>query len=110
MYSKLSFRNMKRSISDYAIYFVTLMLAVCLFYTFNSLSAQQVMLELSNMQAENMSTLNNLITLASVIISGIFCILCVFANEFLIKRRKKEFGLYMSLGMGKGRVSKILIM
>lgn len=109
MYSKLSFRNMKRSISDYAIYFVTLMLAVCLFYTFNSLSAQQVMLELSNMQAENMSTLNNLITLASVIISGIFCILCVFANEFLIKRRKKEFGLYMSLGMGKGSVSKILI-
>lgn len=109
MYSKLSFRNMKRSISDYAIYFVTLMLAVCLFYAFNSLSAQQVMLDLSKMQSENMATLDNLITMASALISVIFCILCVFANQFLIKRRNKEFGLYMALGMSKSRVSRILI-
>ncbi|MEG0692627.1 MAG: ABC transporter permease [Oscillospiraceae bacterium] len=110
MYSKLSFRNMKRSIADYAIYFVTLMLAVCIFYVFNSISAQTVLLDLSAVQSETMKYLGQMITMASIIISIIFCILCVFANQFLIKRRKKEFGLYMSLGMSRLGVSSILVM
>ncbi|MGL5979218.1 MAG: FtsX-like permease family protein [Erysipelotrichaceae bacterium] len=109
MYFKLSFRNMKRSIADYGIYFVTLMLAVCLFYVFNSITAQQVMLDLSNAQAEMLGYLDNLMSLASLFVSLIFCILCLFANQFLIKRRKKEFGLYMSMGMSKFGVSKLLV-
>ena len=109
MYSKLSFRNMKRSVSDYSIYFVTLMLAVCLFYVFNSISAQTILLELSTVQGTLIGYLSNLITMSSIAVSVIFCILCLFANQFMMKRRKKEFGLYMSLGMGKTGVSRILI-
>lgn len=101
---------MKRSLSDYAIYFITLMLAVCLFYVFNSITAQQIMLDLSEAQKEQMVYLDNLMVLASIVVSIIFCILCLFANQFLVKRRKKEFGLYMSLGMGKFGVSRILVM
>ncbi|WP_422658412.1 FtsX-like permease family protein [Paenibacillus sp. EC2-1] len=109
MYSKLSLRNAKRSFLDYAIYFLTLTIAVCLFYTFNSIAEQQIMLDVSVGQKDLMNHLSDMLSVVSVFVSLILCCLILFANQFMIKRRKKEFGLYMTLGMSKGRISRILI-
>ena len=45
MLFKLSVKNMKKSFKDYAIYFLTLVLGVAIFYMFNSLDSQQAMLD-----------------------------------------------------------------
>lgn len=110
MYFKLSLRNVKRSVKDYAIYFITITFAVCVFYSFNSLSAQQAMLDLSSSQREIVKHLVRIIAVISVFISVVLAFLIIFANSFLIRRRKKELGMYMTLGMSKYNISRILIM
>lgn len=109
MYFKMAFQNVKRSIRDYLIYFLTLTFAVCTFYSFNSMDAQIIMFEMSKNQASYMELVNGLISMVSIFVSLILGGLIVYANNFLIKKRKKELGIYMSLGMGKGKVSKILL-
>lgn len=110
MYSKLSLRNVKRSFKDYAIYFLTITFAVSLFYSFNSLTAQQAMLKLSNSQEDMVQDLIYTIGIISIFISTVLAFLIIFANSFLVKRRKKELGMYMTLGMSKFNISKILVM
>ncbi|MFS0784569.1 FtsX-like permease family protein [Bacillus sp. 1P06AnD] len=109
MFFKLSARNVKRSFKDYFIYFLTLTFAVCIFYSFNSLSDQKAMMDLSANQTEIIGTLTQLISGISVFVSIVLGFLIIFANNFLIKRRKKELGLYMSLGMGKYKISRVLV-
>lgn len=106
---KLAFRNVKKSLRDYAIYFLTLTFGVCLFYVFNSIESQQVMMIISKSQSEALESLNRLMGIVSTFISFIFGFLILYANRFLIKRRKKELGIYMTLGMQKGQISRILI-
>lgn len=109
MYSKMSVRNVKRSFKDYAIYFLTLTFAVCIFYSFNSISSQKAMMDVTNSKAEIIQTLSKIISMTSVFVSIILGFLIIYANNFLIKRRKKEIGLYMTLGMGKRKISYLLI-
>lgn len=109
MFFKLSFRNVRRSMKDYAIYFLTLMFGVCIFYVFNSVQAQQSMLEVSEVQTLMLQNLSMLLGYVSVFVSIILGFLIIYANKFLIKRRKRELGLYMLLGMEKGSISRILI-
>lgn len=109
MFFKLSFRNVRRSMKDYAIYFLTLMFGVCIFYVFNSVQAQQSMLEVSEVQTLMLQNLSMLLGYVSVFVSIILGFLVIYANKFLIKRRKRELGLYMLLGMEKGSISRILI-
>lgn len=109
MLFKLSVKNMKKSIQDYAIYFLTLVLGVGIFYVFNSLDSQKAMLELSESTREIVNLLMTLLGGVSVFVSFILGFLIIYANNFLIKRRKREFGIYMTLGMGKGNISKILV-
>lgn len=109
MFFKIAFNNVKRSFKDYSIYFLTLTFAVCIFYSFNSIEAQNSMLEMGKSTMEFMSTLNRLIAGASVFVAFILGGLIAYANNFLIRRRKKELGIYMTLGMSKGKISKILI-
>ncbi|GGD12525.1 ABC transporter permease [Pontibacillus salipaludis] len=110
MYFKLSLRNVKRSFKDYAIYFLTITFAVCLFYSFNSISAQKAMLDLSSTQSDMIDVLMRMIGAISVFISVVLAFLILFANRFLIKRRQKELGMYMTLGMSKYHISRILVM
>lgn len=110
MYSKLAVKNVRKSVRDYAIYFLTLTISVCIFYVFNSISDQSIMLELNQSQRGYVESLANVISGASVFIAFILGFLIIYANGFLIKRRKKELGLYMCLGMGKGKVSIILFL
>lgn len=109
MFSKIAINNVKRSFKDYSIYFLTLTFAVCIFYSFNSIEAQSAMFEMGKSTSNFMSTLNKLIAGTSVFVSFILGILINYANNFLIKKRKKELGIYMTLGMSKGKISKILI-
>ncbi|WP_182200441.1 ABC transporter permease [Paraliobacillus salinarum] len=109
MYSKLSLRNIKRSVRDYTIYFLTITFAVCLFYSFNSLHAQQAMLKISTSQEDMLQNLTNMIGAISVFISVVLAFLIIYANGFLIRRRKKELGMYMTLGMSKFHISRILV-
>ncbi|MGD6942850.1 ABC transporter permease [Cytobacillus gottheilii] len=108
MFSKIAINNVKRSFRDYSIYFLTLTLAVCIFYSFNSIESQNSILEF-NKNATFMLTLNKLIAGTSVFVSFVLGGLIIYANNFLIKKRKKELGIYMTLGMPKRKISKILI-
>ena len=109
MLFKLSLKNMKKCFKDYAIYFITLILGVAVFYMFNSLDSQEAMLEVSSSTKQIIQLMINMLGMVSVFIAVILGLLIVYANRFLINRRKKEFGIYMTLGMGKGKISKILL-
>ncbi|MGL4914436.1 MAG: FtsX-like permease family protein [Romboutsia sp.] len=109
MYSKIALGNVKKSFKDYSIYFLTLTLAVCVFYSFNSIESQKGVLEMSASDSKNLDMMMELISMMSVFVSFILGGLIVYANNFLIKRRKKELGIYMTLGMGKGKISRILV-
>lgn len=109
MYFKLSLRNVRKSFSDYTLYFLTLTFGVCVFYVFNSIEAQKAMIHISSSALEIMKTIAWLIDGVSVFVSFILGFLIVYANNFLIRRRKREFGVYMTLGMEKSKISRILI-
>ena len=109
MLFKLSFKNMKKTIKDFAIYFLTLALGVAIFYMFNSLDSQQAMLQVSNSTRELIKLMITMLGFVSVFVAIILGLLIVYANNFLINRRKREFGTYMLLGMSKGQISRILL-
>ncbi len=107
---KLAFKNVGKSIRDYAIYFLTLALGVCIFYVFNSMDSQALLAGLSMAQGGVLEMLVTAIDATSIFVSGILAFLIVYANKFLMRRRKKELGVYLILGMPKGKVSFILAM
>ena len=109
MLFKLSIKNMKKSFKDYAIYFLTLVLGVAIFYMFNSLDSQQAMLEVSQSTREMIRLMISMLGMVSVFIAIVLGFLIVYANNFLINRRKREFGIYMTLGMGKRQISSIIL-
>ena len=109
MLYKLSFANIKKSLKDYAIYFTTLILGVCIFYLFNSMDSQTAMLSVSSRQHEVIDLLIQLLSAVSVFVSFILGFLIIYASRFLIKKRNKEFGIYMTLGMSKRKISFILL-
>ena len=109
MLFKLSIKNMKKSFKDYTIYFITLVLGVAIFYIFNSLDSQKAMLDVSKSTSELIDLMLDMLSYVSVFVSIILGFLIVYASNFLIRRRKKEFGIYMTLGMGKRKISSILL-
>ena len=109
MYSKIAINNVKKSFKDYAIYFLTIAFAVCIFYSFNAIDAQKAVLDMNKSQAEYMTVVTTLISYVSVFVSFILGGLILYANNFLINKRKKELGIYMTLGMKKSKISKILL-
>ncbi len=110
MLFKLSIKNIKKSIKDYSIYFFTLVFAVAMFYMFNSIDAQESMLKLNEAKKEIIDLLIYIIGYISVFVSIILGYLIVYSNNFLIRKRKKEIGLYEILGMPKRKVSLILVL
>lgn len=109
MLFNLSLKNVKKSIKDYSIYFFTLVVAVAIFYLFNSIDAQESMLSLTSSKEEMIKALVMILGYVSIFVSVILGFLIIYSNNFLIKRRKKEIGLYLTLGMSKRKVSSILV-
>lgn len=110
MYFKLAFKNIKKSYKNYVIYFLTLIFGICIFYTFNSIESQSVMMELNEQKQSAFMMAEQLIGYISVFIAFVLGFLIVYANNYLIKRRKKEFGIYMTLGMENGSLSKMIFL
>lgn len=96
MLFKLSFRNITRSVKDYAIYFFTLVLGVTLFYVFNSVGSQAAVLELNNAKKLIVELLSKILSGMSILVVAILGALIIYASRFLIKRRNKEFAIYLT--------------
>lgn len=109
MLFKLSLRNIRKSIKDYVIYFTTLILGVGIFYVFNSIEDQSVLMYIAADTREMVQSMLEIMPIVSVFVAFVLGFLIVYANTFLMKRRKKEFGIYLILGMSKGKISLILI-
>lgn len=109
MLYKLSLANIKKSFKDYAIYFITLILGVCIFYVFNSIDSQTAMFRVSNSQSSMIHILTEILSYVSIFVSFVLGFLIIYASRFMIKKRNKEFGIYMTLGMSKRKVSFILL-
>lgn len=106
MLCKLAWGNVRRAGRDYLVYLLTLTLGVTVFYAFNTISMQ---VDIAGIDEEGLaqvmgSTLGDL----TYFLAGVMAFLMVYANNFIMKRRKKEFGLYQVLGMGRGRVATIM--
>ena len=101
MLCKLSLKNIKKSIKDYAIYFFTLILGVAIFYVFNALESQTVLMDVSSSTKEIIKLMMTMLSSVSIFVSFILGFLIIYASRFLMKRRNKEFGVYLTLGMSK---------
>lgn len=108
MLFKLSLKNIKKSIKDYAIYFFTLILGVSIFYVFNAIDSQTAMMNVTSRTSEVIDLMIDLLSGVSVFVSFILGFLIIYASRFLIKRRNKEFGIYLTLGMSKRKISMLL--
>ena len=104
---KLIIKNVRKNIRDYMIYFSTLMISVSVFYAFNSISDQPAFSEMGMTKTLLYDQLGILLSTLTVLIAVVLAFLIIYANQFLLKRSKKELGLYMVLGMKKGRISRI---
>lgn len=109
MLFKLSLKNIKKSFKDYCIYFFTLILGVAIFYVFNAIESQTVMLNITSSTRSIIDLMQEMLSGVSIVVSFILGFLIIYASRFLIKRRNKEFGIYMTLGMGKRKISTILL-
>lgn len=108
MLFKLSFKNIKKSFKDYTIYFFTLILGIAIFYVFNALDSQTVLLDVTSSSYEIIQIMIDTLSAISVFVSFILGFLIIYASSFLIKRRNKEFGIYLTLGMSKRKISSLL--
>ena len=109
IYLKMALKNVKQSIKDYFIYFLTLSFAVCIFYSFNSIESQSAMLEMGRSTSAYMADLNTLLAGASIFVAFVLGGLIAYANNFLIRKRKRELAIYMTLGMPKAKISTVLV-
>ena len=108
MLARLAVGNIRKSIADFRIYFLTVVLGVAVFYAFNSMSQQRTVLAMTESQDKIFELLGTVIGGVSVFIACVLVFLVVYANRFLVKRRKREFGIYLMLGMSTGDVVKIV--
>lgn len=109
MITKIAIKNVGKSIKDYMVYFFTLSFSVCIFYMFNSIYAQEAVIALNQYQSQSIKTINGLLAYVSVFVAVLLGFLIIYANDFFIKRRKREFGIYMSLGLDRMKISAILL-
>ncbi|MBR4084027.1 MAG: ABC transporter permease [Lachnospiraceae bacterium] len=105
----LAYKNIRKSMRDYVVYFLTLIFGVAIFYIFNSVGDQSAILSLSETGYEFIKLMLMLLEMLSIGVAFVLGFLIIYANKFLIQRRKKEFGIYLLLGMNKRDVSKVLI-
>lgn len=106
MLCKLAWGNVRRAGRDYLVYLLTLTLGVTVFYAFNTVSMQ---VDIAGIDEEGLvQVMGSILGDLTYFLAGVMAFLMVYANNFIMKRRKKEFGLYQVLGMGRGRVATIM--
>lgn len=106
MLCKLAWGNVRRAGRDYLVYLLTLTLGVTVFYAFNTISMQ---VDIAGIDEEGLAqVMGSMLGTLTYFLAGVMAFLMVYANNIIMKRRKKEFGLYQVLGMGRGRVATIM--
>lgn len=106
MLCKLAWGNVRRAGRDYLVYLFTLTLGVTVFYAFNTVSMQA---DLTGIARDGLrEVLGSTLSGLTYFLAAIMAFLMVYANNYIMKRRKKEFGLYQVLGMGRGRVATVM--
>lgn len=106
MLCKLAWGNVRRAGRDYLVYLLTLTLGVTVFYAFNTISMQ---VDIAGIDEKGLAqVMGSMLGNLTYFLAGVMAFLMVYANNFIMKRRKKEFGLYQVLGMGRGRVATIM--
>lgn len=110
MYARIALGNVRRSIKDFGIYFLTLVLGVAVYYAFNSVTQQSAVLSLSTDMRTLVRELGMVIGGVSVFVAVLLAFLVLFGNRFLIRRRKREFAIYLTLGMDRRHVAGIVAM
>lgn len=108
MLFKIAFKNIRRSIKDYAIYFFTLVIGIACFYVFNAMDSQAAILEMNDSSRQAVKLMVTVMENLSIFISIVLGFLIIYASRYLMKRRNREFGTYLILGMSKRSVSAIL--
>ncbi len=109
MTCKLILGNLKRNFKDYFIYFLTMMLSVSIFYAFNAATKPENLSSLGTDMRVIMEAVNSTIQVVSEVIAVLLGFLIIYVNSFLLKKRKKELGTYMLLGMKKAKISMIFM-
>lgn len=110
MYAKIALGNVRKSFRDFSVFFLTLAFGVCVFYAFGSITDQAAVIDMAEDQRRMVQALSDILTGLSVFVVVILGFLVVYANRFLIRRRKREFGIYLTLGMDTRHVSWIVVM
>lgn len=105
MLCKLAWGNVRRAGRDYLVYLITLALGVTVFYAFNTISEQAASAGLSKEIGDVIGSITSGLT---VFLAAVMGFLMVYANNFIMKRRKQQFGLYQVLGMGRGQVALVM--
>lgn len=103
MYPRLAFDNIRKNARTYIPYILTCSFATAMFYIMKSLSLNE---GIENVQGGN--TISYMLNLGTYIIAIFVCIFLFYTNSFLMKNRKKEFGLFNILGMEKRHISKVI--
>lgn len=106
---KLVLKNFVRNVKDYLIYFMTLVIAISLFYAFNAVVQSDALSSLSSDIISFMHSMGETFALLSRFISVLIGFMVLYVNRFLLRRRQKELGIYMLLGMKKQKISMIFV-
>ena len=106
MLCKLAWGNVRRARRDYLVYLITLGIGVMVFYAFNTISVQ---VDIAGIKTSGMRELKgSLMAGMTIFLAFVMGFLLVYANNFIMKRRKKEFGLYQVLGMSRWQVARVM--
>lgn len=108
MYVKLARSNAKKSIKDYLIYFITITICVSLFYAITSLSSSSY--ELVTEESYNFRNLQLILKYSTFIITAMLILLIAYVNKYMIRRRQREFAIYILHGMEQRSVALMFFM
>ncbi|MDX5669288.1 ABC transporter permease [Clostridioides difficile] len=107
-FKKLALNNVKKSLKNYLIYFITLVFGVIILYTFNSLDNDIAILSNNALLSSSISFVRGIVSIFSILVCIIFAFLIIYANNYLMKQRKKEFGIYSILGIDRRDINKLM--
>ena len=110
MFSKLVSRNSKRDRKNNGLYFSSMVLSIISFYIILSLSHQDVMIFLKQIESHAVNKLFSMIPILYVATLFILFFLVYFASSMQMERRKHEFGVYLTLGMRKSKLFLLLLL
>lgn len=104
--SKLSLRNARRQARDYLVYFVTIVMAAAMIYAFNGLVFSDEIRQLSAL----MDSLPFVVVLASIVVVCIIGWLVSYTTSFMLKRRSRELGTYILIGLENRQVARLFFL